>query len=183
MLLELHGHFVFQLSVRKSSELFVSYRGFGPRSGVMEKPSQVYLETADTEPVTTWALADVSINRNATSSSSEIHLRMPFCSLQQGCGLIEISKHGGYPYKNQDLSILKEAIVSLVLTKALTPSADHVNPVERHNVLLDKVGHDTFHYYLYLEKPVELGQTVAAIFPSLVCALNTRKYDTTISTI
>ena len=158
----------------------MSYRGFGPRTGVVAQPSKVYLESG-TEPVTNWVLADVSVNQNATSSSSEIHMQMPFCTLREGCGLIEIGKHGGFPYKNQDLSILEEAIESLVLTdlEMITTCADHANPGEKHNVLLDKVGHDAFHYYLYLEKPVELGQTVAVVFPPLGIALSTRKYDNT----
>lgn len=159
----------------------MSYRGFGPRTGVVANPSKVCLESVDTEPVTNWVLADVAVNQNAISSSSEIHVQMPFSSLCKGCGLIEIGKHGGYPYKKQDLSSLKKAIESLVLTdlEMFTTSADHNNPGEMHNVLLEKVGHDAFHYYLYLEKPVEIGQTVAVVFPSIACALSTRKYDST----
>ena len=126
-------------------------------------------------------LADVSINRLATSSSSDIDFRLPFSTTRQGGGLIEIGKHGGYPCKDQDLNPLKVAIESLVLSEleTFTPSAYNTSPEEQFNVLVEKVAHDKFHYLLYLEKPIDRGQAVAAVFPSLVSTLSSRKYEGT----
>lgn len=190
---ELPGHFVFLLSLRNrgggvtsTSEIYATHRGFGPRSGITEKASKVSLELANGKPddveneVPNFTLVDVSVNRNAASPSSKIDLRIPFSASRPGCGLIEIGKHGGYPYNKQDLSPLQTAIVSFVLNDCSeTPATDGDIglPDEQCNVLIEKVGHDKFNFLLYLHRPIEQGQAVAVVFPSLSSTLRSTKYD------
>jgi len=194
---ELPGHFVFLLSLRKRDneagsprEVYATYRGFGPRSGITERATEVLLESAYPDPADleenrspNWTLASVSVNRNATSVSSAIDPRAPFSALHRGCGLVEIGNHGAFPFKSQNLDPLKKEIEAFVLnglgsSAAEDDTIDRVNN-DKHNVLIAKVGPDKFQYLLYLEKPIEQGQTVAVVFPSLSSSLTSRKFEGT----
>ena len=123
------------------------------------------------------------MNRNATSVSSAIDPRAPFSALRPGCGLVEIGNHGAYPFKSQNLDPLKKEIEAFVSngqgsSAAEDDTIDSVNN-DKHNVLIAKVGPDKFQYLLYLEKPIEQGQTVAVVFPSVSSSLTSRKYEGT----
>lgn len=185
---ELNGHFVFELSLRdcgndsgSQKQLFVSYKGFGHRvaSGEPAQELNIHFTHADnTETwLQSWILADVPVT---ITKQGNVDLQAPFSAFLPGCGLIDVSMHDAYPYKRQDLTLFKDEIISFVsegLRATLAPTPKTVD--EHHNVLVRKVAFDKFQYLLCLTKPKEKGQAVALDFPTVKCTLNSGKYNDT----
>jgi MRG len=165
----------------------VTYKGFGPRVASTECPQNVQIEyaAADVDDMEirrpSWILPDVPLTSYGAAKYGNVDLRAPFSSLLPGCGLVDLSMHGAYPYKKQELSPLKDEIGKFVSDGlGMSPAQFDDLVEEHHNVIVRKVAFDQFRYLLCLTKPMEKGQTVALNFPSVKASLNSEQYSHTV---
>lgn len=160
---------------QESSDLYITYEGAAPRSSEPKTSTSEVRVSGIAGSETLSILADAPPIRNTDRS---IDGRVPFQSLQRGAGLINISRYGIRPLRDQDLTSLKMKVKNFVssIESEAAPEASH--PIES-NLLVNRTGIDKCQYLMYVATPMEVGQTLAASFPSIESLLECNRYETT----
>lgn len=106
-------------------------------------------------------LDDVPFSRSDLSNTD---LRATFQSVKSG--IVNLNPYGVRPMAKRDLSFMKEVLRSFVLNGETKISHTTMPPIPSpQNILVRRWGVNTQRCYLFMDKPIERGQTVTLHYP------------------
>ena len=156
--------FRFDVSLRNDDSgpgltLFLTYKGSGPSIRSAKVPRIPLAETDEKIPL----LVDTTLTK---SGDNDVDSRALFETKRPGCGLVELQKYGVRPLKEQDLSGFKKALQSFIdgsAVEMLPPATQE----QKFNVTLRRRDIDKCQYLAIVGTPMQAGQTMALVFPSI----------------
>jgi hypothetical protein len=174
--------FRFELSVRRKGaqkqKIFITYKGatgsLDRSIGADQLVTYAPLVDGVSEPSRIAVLNPVSPNSRSTITG-DVDTNPPFASGLRGMGLVDLSGYGIRQLGEQSLSELKELVKDFVSGNKKSSEEQEIVPVNG-NIMLHRQSLDVFRFFLYLNKPIERGQTVALSFPQLPAHLKSGRY-------
>lgn len=186
LLLAFNAQFLFELSRRgtvndNDENLYICYKGLKPLGAASEHLEKVDLAFGGGNLGTTirpcWILPDVPLDMSG-AESGEVDGNTTFSVDTRGGGLVDLTRYGCRPMRNQDVGVLKKQIMAYVNDGAALDQGCLENSENKsENIILQKVGFDKFQYFLYIKNPIERGQTISLDFPSVNSVLSSSKYS------
>ena len=156
--------FRFDVSLRNEESgsgvaLYLTYKGSGPSIRPANVGRIPVAGSNDSIPL----LVDTTLTK---SGDNEVDARAVFSSQHESCGLIDLQKYGVRPLKDQNLSVLKQALRSFLGGSPII-SAPVPEEAKKSNVVLRRSDIDKCQYLAVVGSPMQAGQTLALVFPDV----------------
>eukprot|EP00977_Amphora_coffeiformis_P014830 scaffold4231_cov110-Amphora_coffeaeformis.AAC.1 len=156
--------FRFDVSLRNEASgpgvgLYLTYKGSGPSIRPANVGRIPLAGSSDTIPL----LVDTTLTK---SGDNEVDARALFSSQQPTCGLVDLQKYGVRPLKDQDLSVLKQALQHF-LEGSPIGNMHVLGEAKKSNVALRRSDIDKCQYLAVVGSPMQAGQTMALVFPDV----------------
>ncbi len=173
--------FDFEISVRKKAKgldpcYFVTYKGTASHPFKTIQPIQtVELLRPELASMALPVLPMASLIQPTDLGTHDS--RQPFSTVALGCGLIDLSCCGVRVPQIQDLAPLKVLLEKYLLDHQSSSISPEIAPADDTNVLIARRESGT-QLFLFVKNPMEKGQTIPLIFPSLATLLSREKHAT-----